>query len=299
MLIRSLCTLCGWWNILFVLIRRGATLKLFVPESRQLLSILPASGIAAHTLKISVCAQRWKTLCQYSNTHACKPNKVSRTTKLPHRLCLHAFAFRGVFPCLWTEEATGPLAALIFSCCSPFFFFFFCSDVYHSLPQLFYQVILSGRQPRTAALFILCYGDRGIGSPDHRFDDMQRQGKDSATFTSAVTSASPDAVIINLNTGAINWTVQVRVVGLLCGRSEIWESKWLLRCVCGRGILCTYDNVCRRAVNALFTCVRKIEFWFNVIFPLCYCIHAICSLKSSIILQALGFPVQGKKNNNK
>ncbi len=35
----------------------------------------------------------------------------------------------------------------------------FCSDVSHGLPQLFYQVILSGRQPRITALFILCYGD--------------------------------------------------------------------------------------------------------------------------------------------
>uniref|UniRef100_A0A3B4XUJ0 Uncharacterized protein n=1 Tax=Seriola lalandi dorsalis TaxID=1841481 RepID=A0A3B4XUJ0_SERLL len=39
------------------------------------------------------------------------------------------------------------------------------------------RFILSGRQPRTAALFILCYGDGGIGSPDHHFDDMQRRGE--------------------------------------------------------------------------------------------------------------------------
>lgn len=45
-----------------------------------------------------------------------------------------------------------------------------------------------------------------IGSPDHRFDDMQRRGKDSAAFTSAVTSASPAAVIIKLNTGSTNET---------------------------------------------------------------------------------------------
>lgn len=50
-----------------------------------------------------------------------------------------------------------------------------------------------------------------IGSPDHRFDDMQRRGKDSAAFTSAVTSASPAAVIIKLNTGSTNETACVSV----------------------------------------------------------------------------------------
>lgn len=57
---------------------------------------------------------------------------------------------------------------------------FRCSDV----SSCFYQVILSGRQPRTAALFILCYGDGGILSPDHHFDDMQRRGE--APFTAHI-----------------------------------------------------------------------------------------------------------------
>lgn len=61
---------------------------------------------------------------------------------------------------------------------------------------------------------------------------MQRRGKDSATFTSAVTSTLPAAVIIKLNTGIINETVQVCVVELLCGGGEIWEGKWVLTCEC-------------------------------------------------------------------
>lgn len=68
---------------------------------------------------------------------------------------------------------------------------FRCSDVSHGFPQLFYQVILSGRQPRTAALFILCYRDRGIGSPDHHFEDMQSRGKDSLQRLHLLSPAFP------------------------------------------------------------------------------------------------------------
>ena len=60
-------------------------------------------------------------------------------------------------------------------------------------PSFFYQVILSGRQPRTAALFTLCYGDGGIGSPDQHFDD-----------TLYICRAFPASVIIKMNTGILN-----------------------------------------------------------------------------------------------
>ena len=159
---------------------RRTSLRVFVPE--QGASGAPYSRLALlHTpcrsLLVCALAQRWKTLFQHMNTLANKSTIVTWTTKLPHTfwLCLYV-------PLIWMEEAIGTLAVLIFSCCSPFslfFPFFFCSDVSRGLPQLFYQVILLGRQPRTAALFILCYGDGGIGSPDRHFDDMQRRGKDS------------------------------------------------------------------------------------------------------------------------
>ena len=78
---------------------------------------------------------------------------VDTHAKLPHTLSLYVFAWKkwlGPWRCLYLGDAVR----FVFS-------FFFSSDVSHGLPQLFYQVILSGRQPRTAALFILCYGDWG------------------------------------------------------------------------------------------------------------------------------------------
>lgn len=61
-----------------------------------------------------------------------------------------------------------------------------------------------------------------IGSPDHHFDDMQRRGKDSAAFTSAVTSASPAAVIIKLNTGSTNEAACVTSVHEGVGEFGSW-----------------------------------------------------------------------------
>lgn len=72
----------------------------------------------------------------------------------------------------------------------------------------------------------------------------------SAPLTSAVTSAFPAAVIIKLNTGITNETVQV------CGGAVA------LRFVRVNGCLhvCAWNRACMCELNLPFTCVRKITF---------------------------------------
>lgn len=164
-------------------------------QGRQ--SLASVLGAPAHLADPHLAAQQTsRSVHACIGVHTCTLPVESGTGK---QCLLLLFYLSFFFPCLQTAEAAGTSAAFIFRCS------FFSSssspprsDVSRGLPQLFYQVILSGRQPRTAALFILRYGDGGIGSSDHRFDDMQRRGKDSAAFTSAVTATSPAAVIITL-----------------------------------------------------------------------------------------------------
>lgn len=127
-----------------------------------------------------------------------------------------------------SEKPLGPWRRLYLAAAVPFFR---RSDVSHGLPQLFYQVILSGRQPRTAALFILCYRDRKSRPP--LWWHAKKGERLSATFTSAVTSAFPAAVIIRSNTGIINETARVCVWrGGTTGGGEIFfAGKWVLKCV--------------------------------------------------------------------
>lgn len=151
----------------------------------------------------SGCVRRHKGGEYCFNTHA----------KLPHTLSLYVFAWK---------KRLGPWRRLYLGAAVPFFLFFFSSDVSHGLPQLFYQVILSGRQPRTAALFILCYGDRGNRkSRPPLWWHAKKEERLSATFTSAVTLAFPAAVIIKQNTGIINETVRVCGGAVPCRRPDL------------------------------------------------------------------------------
>lgn len=63
------------------------------------------------------------------------------------------------FPRPQMGEAAGTTPECLFIGC--FFSSSLCRDVSRGLPQVFYQVILSCRQPRTAALFLLRRGDGG------------------------------------------------------------------------------------------------------------------------------------------
>lgn len=97
---------------------------------------------ASGFLNISTCA------CTKARSVSERPKILCYTTKLPHRLCLFATFHISKWEKLLGRRRGVYLAAVPFP---PHF----CSDVSHGLPQLFYQVILSCRQPRTAALFIL------------------------------------------------------------------------------------------------------------------------------------------------
>ena len=153
----------GWYNNLFVPIMMRALLKpLFLYWEPTV--HCAASGAATHPADDSGCvlAQRWSTLCQHTNTQ-----QTARTQTQTHSLHVPFCA------CLWMEEATGTLACLFLAAAV-----LFCRVTSPTVsPSCFYQVTLSGRKPPAAALFIPCYWDRGIGSPDHHFDDLQEGGK--------------------------------------------------------------------------------------------------------------------------
>lgn len=98
---------------------RGTVMKIFVPEICCQSRTLPASGITTHTLKLSmgVCIGR-----QVENTVSTHMHTTLQLAELQncHTDALRCF-FVLSFSRLWTEEATGTLAVLIFSCCSLFF----------------------------------------------------------------------------------------------------------------------------------------------------------------------------------
>lgn len=78
-----------------------------------------------------------------------------------------------------------------------------------------------------------------------------------------------------------------------CGLGdENFEGKWVL--MYARGYF-VHINSCMCVLNLLFACVRKIKFCLMLLCPLWYCIYGICSLKTLIILIALGFPSTGNK----
>lgn len=108
----------------------------------------------------------------------------------------------------------------------------------------------------------------GIGSPNHSFDDMQRQDKDSAAFTSAVTSASPAAVII-ICVCACGGATE-RVGAGVCLRVQTQT------CLCGSNLL---------PVSAIE------EFGVMSFFSLRYYIYATRSLKIIHYPPDFGFPL--------